>query len=151
MIADTSNSIWYRLKKIPFTVEIPEADRKRGYAEYLASKYSSAILTWLVRGCVEWQKVGSLGEPEAVKQAVAEYRDQQDILHDYLLERCAFQKSATIDQKALYADYKKWAEDNDVYAIGKLTFRIRIQEKGASVAVGNSCVVLTGFIPGVSG
>ncbi|GAG22346.1 unnamed protein product, partial [marine sediment metagenome] len=137
VITDTTNSIWYRLKKIPFTVEIPEADRKRGYGEYLASEHSAAILAWLVRGCVEWRQTGTLGEPEAVKQAVAEYRDQQDILHDYLLERCVFQKSATIDQKALYTDYKKWAEDNDVYAIGKLTFRTRIQEKGASVAVGN--------------
>ena len=118
-------------------IPIPEADRKRGYGEYLASEHSAAILAWLVRGCVEWRQTGTLGEPQAVKQAVAEYRDQQDILHDYLLERCVFQKSATIDQKALYADYKKWAEDNDVYAIGKLTFRTRIQEKGASVAVGN--------------
>ena len=73
-----------RLKKIPFTVEIPEAERKKGYAEYLATGHSAAILTWLVRGCMKWRETGSLGEPEAVKQAVAEYREQQDILHDYL-------------------------------------------------------------------
>ncbi len=137
IITDTTNSIWYRLKKVPFAVEIPEADRKKGYAEYLAKEHSQAILTWLVQGCVEWQKTGTLGEPEAVTQAVAEYRDQQDILHDFLTERCIFQKSATLEQKALYADYKQWAEENDTIAIGKLTFRTRIQEKGAIVSTGN--------------
>jgi putative DNA primase/helicase len=137
VITDTTNSIWYRLKKIPFTIDIPEADRKKGYGEYLAKEHGAAILAWLVKGCIEWRQSGTLGEPEAVTKAVAEYRDQQDILHDYLFERCIFQKSATIAQKALYADYKQWAEDNDVNAIGKLTFRTRIQEKGATVATGN--------------
>ncbi len=137
VITDTTNSIWYRLKKIPFPIEIPEADRRKGYAEYLAAEHGPAILAWMVRGCVEWGAAGDLNEPEAVKQAVAEYRDQQDILHDYLLERCIFQKSAAMDQKPLYADYKQWSEDNDSNAIGKLTFRSRIQEKGVIAAIGN--------------
>ncbi len=137
VITDTTNSIWFRLKKIPFTIEIPESDRKKGYAEKLASEQAAAILAWMVRGCVEWQKAGNLGEPEAVKRAISEYRDQQDILYDYLLERCIFQKSAVIDQKDLYTNYKQWAEENDINAIGKLTFRARILEKGATSAIGN--------------
>ena len=137
VITDTTNSIWNRLKKIPFTIEIPEADRRKGYAEYLAGTHSAVILAWLVRGCVEWRETGSLGEPKVVKQAVAEYRNQQDILFDFLIERCIFQKAATIDQKALYADYKQWAEANDINAIGKLTFRSRVLEKGVFSAIGN--------------
>ncbi len=137
IITDTTNSIWFRLKKIPFTVEIPEADRKKGYAEFLAREHGAAILAWLVRGCTAWREDESLGEPEVVKQAVAEYRENQDILHDFLIERCIFQKNVTIDQKALYADYTKWAEENEFNAIGKLTFRTRIQEKGALATVGN--------------
>jgi len=142
VITDTTNSIWFRLKKIPFTIEITEADRKKSYAEYLAGKHGAAILTWLVRGCVEWREAGSLGEPEAVKQAVAEYRDQQDILHNYLIERCIFQKNVTIDQKSLYTDYKQWAEDNDINAIGKLHFRSRIQEKGVIADYGNKHIAI---------
>jgi len=130
MITDTTNSIWYRLKKIPFSVEIPEADRKKGYAEYLASRHSAAILAWLVRGCVEWRKAGSLGEPEVVKQAVAEYRDQQDILHDYLIERCTFERNVTIVTKVLWDDYKKWCNENDAYQLKQRDFYNRIREKG---------------------
>ncbi|MFC1965194.1 phage/plasmid primase, P4 family, partial [Chloroflexota bacterium] len=55
IITDTTNSIWFRLKKIPFPVEIPEPERRKGYAEYLAAEHGAAILAWLVRGCVEWK------------------------------------------------------------------------------------------------
>jgi len=130
VITDTTNSIWGRLKKIPFTIEIPENERKRGYGQYLANEHGQAILAWLVRGCVEWKRTGTLGEPEAVKQAVAEYRDQQDILHDFLAERCLFRKSESIDQGELYRAYKKWCEDNDTYVISKPNFSNRIREKG---------------------
>lgn len=129
-ITDTTNSIWYRLKKIPFTIEIPEGDRKKGYAEYLASEHNRAILAWLVQGCVDWQQSGSLGEPEVVKQAVAQYRDQEDILHDFLMERCLLKKSENIDQSELYKAYKVWCEDNDTYVISKPNFYNRIREKG---------------------
>ena len=129
VITDTTNSIWYRLKKILFTIEIPEADRKKGYAEYLASGHGEAILTWLVRGCVEWRQAGSLGEPEAVKQAVAEYRDQQDILHDFV-ERCVFERNVTIVTKDLWDDYKKWCAETDTYQLKQRDFYNRIRERG---------------------
>lgn len=130
-ITDTTNSIWYRLKKIPFVVEILEGEREKGYAEKLAVAHSAAILTWLVRGCAEWVKIGDLVEPEAVKQAVAEYRDQQDILHDFLAECCLFKKSESVDQAELYKAYKTWCETNDAYVISKPNFTHRIREKGA--------------------
>ena len=63
-------------------------------------------------------------------------------MHDFLLERCLFKKSDSMEQKSLYADYKKWAEDNDVNAIGKLNFRARIQEKGAISDYGNKHVAV---------
>ena len=82
-------------------------------------------------GCVEWKRTGSLGEPEIVKQAVAEYRDQQDILHDFLVERCLFKKSERIDQAELYKAYKAWCEENDAYVVSKPYFTHRMREKGA--------------------
>jgi len=130
IITDTTNSIWYRLKKIPFTIEIPETDRKKGYAEKLAAEHGAAILAWLARGCVEWRQVGSLGEPEAVKQAVAEYRDQQDVLHNFILERCHLERNAAILTRELWDDYKKWCAETDTYQLGQRKFYDRIREKG---------------------
>ena len=129
VITDTSNSIWYRLKKIPFTVEIPESERHKGYAEKLAAAHAPAILTWLVQGCVEWVKSGGLGEPEAVKQAVAEYRAQQDILHDFIIECCHFEKNAIVLTRELWEAYKTWCNENDTYQLGQRKFYERIREK----------------------
>lgn len=137
IITDTTNSIWNRLKKIPFNVSVPENERRKGLSEYLAKEHGKAILAWLVKGCIEWYKQGDLKEPGVIKRAVSEYRDEQDILHDYLLERCVFHVAASIVQKTLYADYKQWCEENDVHPIGKLTFRSRLIEKGVKNAVGN--------------
>ncbi|MFC1965193.1 primase-like DNA-binding domain-containing protein [Chloroflexota bacterium] len=71
-----------------------------------------------------------MGEPEAVRQAVIEYRDQEDILHDFLDERCLIRKIESIDQSELYKAYKVWCEDNDTYIISKPNFNNRIREKG---------------------
>jgi len=138
VITDTTNSIWNRLKKIPFTVEIPEGERKKGYSEYLAKEHGPAILAWIVAGCVAWYKNDDLGEPDAVKQAVAAYRDLQDILHEFLNESCVMQRGVSMPQKDLYADYKRWCTGNDVdHPLGKLNFRTRILEKGMLNAFGN--------------
>ncbi len=80
---------------------------------------------------MEWKRTGGLGEPETVTRAVAEYRDQQDILHNFLVERCLFKKSESVDQAELYKTYKAWCEENDTYIISKPNFTNRIQEKGA--------------------
>ncbi len=136
VITDTTNSIWYRLKKIPFIVEIPEGERQKGYAEKLAAEYAPALLAWLVKGCVEWCRAGDLIEPEAVKQAVAEYRAQQDILHDFILECCHFEKNATILTRDLWEYYKTWCSDNDIYQLGQRKFYERIREKGVMDARG---------------
>lgn len=135
-IADTTNSIWNRLKYIPFNVTIGESERVKGLRHTLSRDHGEAILAWLVEGCLKWQSDG-LGEPLEVKTAIEAYRENQDILHDFLQERCLINKSDAIEQKLLFADYKKWAEENDVTAIGKLNFRTRLNEKGIGTGTGN--------------
>lgn len=130
IITDTTNSIWFRLKKIPFTIQIPDSERKKGYAEKLASDHTEAILTWLVKGCAGWYGHHELGEPEAVRMAVVTYRNQQDILFDFLTECCVVNNDECMDQAILYKVYKAWAEENDVHIISKPNFTNRIKEKG---------------------
>ncbi|MFC2060777.1 phage/plasmid primase, P4 family, partial [Chloroflexota bacterium] len=135
-ITDTTNSIWNRLKYVPFTVTFGEAERIKGLRNTLARDHGEAILTWVVAGCLAWQAEG-LGEPVEVIEAIQNYRDSQDYLHGFIIECCIFKKSATIEQRELYDEYKQWCETNDEKAIGKHTFRSRLIEKGAIAGVGN--------------
>ncbi|MFC1903728.1 phage/plasmid primase, P4 family [Chloroflexota bacterium] len=136
-ISDTTNSIWNRVKKIPFTSTISSEDRIKGFADILSRDHGKAILAWLVKGCLEWQKQG-LGEPVEVIAATQEYRESQDILHDFLNECCLFKKSEAMPVSELYKLYKAWCDENDTYCIGKNKFRDRLIEKGLRTIPGSA-------------
>jgi putative DNA primase/helicase len=128
-ISDTTKSIKNRFKKVPFLFTITAAERVQHYDEVLAGKYGEAILAWLVKGCLEWQRTG-LGESSEVQEATQSYFENQDVLHDFLAE-CKEQASETCFKSELYLVYEKWCNENgDKYVLGKKTFNTRIAEKG---------------------
>lgn len=135
-ITDTTNSIWNRLKYVPFNVSIPESERVKGLRFTLVRDHGPAILNWLIKGCLDWQTTGLI-EPPEVKAAIQAYRDSQDILHDFLTERCLIQAGETITVKELYSDYKGWAENNDLKPVGKISFGNRLKEKNFTQYYGN--------------
>jgi putative DNA primase/helicase len=129
-ISDTTNSIWNRLKKIPFIVKISAEERVKDYDTKLVADHGAAILAWLVRGCLEWQRIG-LGESSAVKEATQAYRDSQDALHDFLTECCFIKSGETLLITILHKAYIEWSESNgDKYYLGKKKFNDRMEEKG---------------------
>jgi len=128
VIMDTTDSIWFRLKKIPFTVTFNPEQRNKNLPEQLEGE-REAILVWIVEGCLAWQREG-LKEPQEISRATKQYREDQDLLAAFLAERCEFQSSATLTVAELYKAYKQWCDDNDAYCLGKNTFNSRLQEKG---------------------
>ena len=135
-ITDTTNSIWNRLKYIPFKVTISNEERVKGMRNTLAREYGKEVLSWLVEGCLLWQSEG-LGEPVDVSEAIAAYRESQDVLHDFLLEHCLVGQGETIMVSEFYKAYKTWAESSDMRPVGKLTFGNHLKEKGFTTYSGN--------------
>ncbi|MFH1485704.1 MAG: primase-like DNA-binding domain-containing protein, partial [Chloroflexota bacterium] len=72
----------------------------------------------------------TLNEPPKVVEATSRYRENQDILANFLQERCRFEAGASILTKDLWVAYKGWCEENDSYRLGQRTFYDRIREKG---------------------
>jgi putative DNA primase/helicase len=102
-----------RLLLVPFTVQIPLAERDKNLADKLKPEWP-AILRWMIDGCLEWQRIG-LAPPTAVLDATKEYFDEQDTLQQWL-DECtedggdrAFTRTAD-----LFASWKRWAEDNNL-------------------------------------
>jgi len=85
-VRGTDNGIWRRILLTPFDVTIPEKDRDSGLIGTLKAELDG-ILAWAVRGCIAWQRDG-LGSVPAIKNAVAEYRRDQDIVGEWISERC---------------------------------------------------------------
>jgi putative DNA primase/helicase len=96
-----------RLRLVPFTVTIPEADRDHDLAEKLKAEWP-AILRWAVDGCLEWQRIG-LAPPAAVRDATNEYFAEQDTFSMWLDDACTI-KAGDGDLQERAADlYESWA------------------------------------------
>lgn len=131
-ITDTTYSIWRRVKLIPFTVTIPKSEQIKGLRYKLRSEHP-AILTWAVRGCLDWQKVG-LEEPPEVSNAVEEYRLEQDILAEFFNAKCFINPhdaECVVSHKELYTAYQAYCAENSLDPVNSRTFSRKLNEKDA--------------------
>lgn len=110
-VSDRTISIWQRLKKVPFDRTFVGADRDNRLAEKLRREYP-AMLAWAVQGCLDWQSMQGLAEPEVVKAATAGYRDSQDWVADFLSDRCVESEQAVAYSGDVYKAYTGWVSEN---------------------------------------
>lgn len=124
-IADMSNGMWRRVLLIEFGQIIPEAQRDPYLLDKLKAE-GAGILSWMLDGYRQWRRNG-LQVPPIIAQATAAYRDEQDIIGDWIAERCDMTAAALTLKGNLYADYAHWAKANGHVAMaqGRLTRRLR--------------------------
>lgn len=120
--------IWRRMRLVPWTVTIPEADRDKALLEKLRRELPG-ILAWSVRGCLAWQANG-LGTPSAVRDATAAYRGENDTLGEFFGLRVAFDPTATVVRKDLREAYEGHCRDNGAEPFGAKRFASRLKERG---------------------
>lgn len=85
-------AIWRRIMTVPFLVKFDkERQASDGGADINREERliaeADGILTWLVEGALEYQRMG-LGVPEPVKAAKDAYKEDMDLLRDWL-EECS--------------------------------------------------------------
>jgi putative DNA primase/helicase len=127
-ISGTDEGIWSRIRLIPFTVRIPDAERDEGLRDALKAELPG-ILAWAVAGCRLWQQHG-LGAPGAVTDATAAYRVEQDTLGSFLDEYCEIGDGFAAPTPPLYEAYKEWAKDGELHPLSKIAFGRQLEERG---------------------
>jgi putative DNA primase/helicase len=119
-VADTGHGLWRRVRLVPFAVTFWDPDRgESGPPELQADKHlkekllaeAGGILAWLVRGCLEWQRIG-LNEPDEVLNATKQYRAAEDVLAEFLRDTCMLGDEFEITAKELRAKYEEWCKSN---------------------------------------
>ena len=142
IIQGTDKAIWDRIRLIPFTVRIPEDERipKTELFEMFQGEIDG-IFSWLVAGCLVWQKEG-LGIPEEVMLATDFYRNEMDILSDFIENRCILGENCTVSLKKLYTEYEEWAEENGEKTITKKMFGANLDEREIDSYKGNQNVTM---------
>lgn len=109
VIRESGNGIWRRVVLVPWTVTPPAPDTT------LPNRVRDelpGVLRWIVEGCLAWQREG-LAPPAAVQAATAEYRDESDVLGQFLADRTTTEPEyagATLRAPAgaLYKAYQAW-------------------------------------------
>lgn len=127
-VRGTDVGIWRRIRLIPFSVVVPEAERDPELPEKLRAE-APGILAWIVRGAVAWF-AGGLRDPEAVREATAEYRSEQDVVGEWITDRCALSPHAAAFASDLYGDYRNWALKRGEDPLTQTAFSLRLSERG---------------------
>jgi putative DNA primase/helicase len=86
-------------------------------------------LNWAVQGCLAWQREG-LRPPDEVSAATKEYREAEDVLADFLAERCGFDGCAYVERGELFVAYEAWAaEHGEKYPMNRRNFYENIRRR----------------------
>ena len=106
-IRGADDGIWRRIHLVNFTQHFEGAGKDNRLKEHLTTNpdIQSAILTWIVRGAMDWYAHG-LKPPDAVRQATEEYRRDQDDIGRFVETFCIQSEDAFARTSDLYECYE---------------------------------------------
>lgn len=119
-VEDDSFGFWRRVRMIPFNRTFTGKEADTNLFDKLKEEYPG-ILNWLVKGCLLWQAEGLNPTPGVVLEATKDYRIENDVLAEFVYERCIEQSDGTIKASELYRAYVAWAETKSMNAKEVLT------------------------------
>lgn len=124
-VHDSSFGMWRRMLLIPFEVTIPPDKQDRSLVEKLKAE-GSGILNWGMAGLRDFQRCG-LRIPKTISLATDAYRDDEDLLGEWLDEQCELGANNSHQISQCYSAYSHWARNrgNGVLAQSRLTRRLK--------------------------
>lgn len=131
-IEGRDNGIWRRIKLIKIDHIVPKDKIDKFLMEKL-QKEASGILSWALKGCMDWQKDG-LAEPEFVRAATQEYREESDPIELYLNQKT--EEGSLEDPyfctkcSDIYEDFRNFSKSTGLYEISKRGFGREMAQHG---------------------
>ncbi len=117
-----------RFHLIPFAVTIPPGERDKELPIKLKAEWPG-ILAWGIEGCLDWQKAG-LRQSQAVRDATAEYLEDEDVVATWIDERCERDPTAWAASSALFGSWASWAAATGEHAGGSKAFSQSLEKRG---------------------
>ncbi len=128
-IRDTTNSIWRRVKIMPFKNTFTEQERDKNFVTKIMAAELPGILAWAVQGCLLWQQEG-VADPDVVAKATVEHREQMDSFSQFFEECCVIRDGARTSNKMLRAKYEEWCKENGEWVLTQRPFSRKLRERG---------------------
>jgi P4 family phage/plasmid primase-like protien len=128
-IGGTDTAIWNRIKLIPFLNVLPKEHINKTLPDRLRGELPG-ILNWALAGCAAWREHG-LVEPNLIKAANSEYRDQSDRLREFLAEECDVSDPTAMTRSSeIYRLYNFFAELRGQHPMSDQRFSEVMKERG---------------------
>jgi putative DNA primase/helicase len=126
--AKSVDPIWDRIILIPFHLKyVDEGSVKEKFERpkdiYLPQKLKAeapGILAWLVRGCLAWQKEG-LKTSARVAKATAAYKKDEDVIGQFIEDRCETGLGFRVKPGEIYNDYCDWCDEQKIKSVSSQT------------------------------
>jgi len=133
-IRGTDLGVWRRIKVVPFTETIKDAEKDKTLPDKLRAEMPG-ILAWAVAGCMDWQREG-LAEPEEVQTATETYRAEQDSVGRFIEECCAIGNGYSASKNDFTVAYQAWCKRNNEAEITSTALTQALGRKGIHVDAG---------------
>ena len=127
-IHDTSTGMWRRMLLIPFDTIIPEAKRDPNLLEKLKEE-GPGILNWALAGYHDYLRHG-LRVPKTVTESTRVYRDEQDIIGEWVREHCNVTTGAVYSKSEMYKAYQNWSKTRGQHPLSLGRFSRRLSDRG---------------------
>ena len=128
IVKGTDNGIWRRLVIVPFRRTFTPEEQDTALTTKLQSEVEG-ILAWLVQGAGIYLKTGLRNSPEMCRE-LAQYRNDSDLLGDFLSEKTLSEPIAEIKRTDLYLAYQIWCQQSGLKSVSKRTFSEQLGERG---------------------
>lgn len=126
---DSGDGFWRRCTPIPFTVRVPDEKKIDDLDDKIIAAELSGVLAWAVRGAVDWLRSG-LRVPQAIKAVVAQYREETDLLGEWLAENTEHDPEGMVTVMQAYADYAEHCRDSGMKPGSKNNFSRIMTDRG---------------------
>lgn len=108
-VSASDDGTWRRLIVIPFNAKIEGKSDIKNYADYLYHNAGESILSWIIEGAkkvIDIEYKPTL--PKVVKDAISEYRSQNDWFSHFMEDRCEVDPKSKVSSAEIYQAYRNY-------------------------------------------
>ena len=127
MVTDKSLFASQRIKVIEFNRHFkPEEQDTHLKDELTSTEAMSGIFMWLVRGYIKYKENG-LKMADSLTEVVTKYERDNDLVLQFLENRCVRNEDVNIKAKDLYNAFKLWAKSEGAYVLSARKFNSEME------------------------
>lgn len=127
VVRGTDKGIWRRMRLIPFKATFEGKDADKDIERKLDTELP-AILGWIVKGCIAWQKEG-LEMPPEVEEETKSYRQEMDIVASFIKDCVKIQAIGREKASDVFQAYRDWARNGNEWCMTQSKFGVEMGKK----------------------